>query len=119
MEGADTVAVVMAEEDTPEDLVEVDFMAEALEDILLDSLVDAALEEAVVSVVIWVVDGTEEAVIGEDGAITRTEHMATPTSVLVRIHTTLPGIGLRNVIPMAGATEFGCHIIEGRGFFLN
>jgi hypothetical protein len=93
--------------------VEVDFMAEVLEDILLDSLVDAVL------VVISEVDGTEEAVIGEDGAITRTEHMATPTSVLVRIHTTLPGIGLRNVIPMAGATEFGCHIIERRGFFLN
>ena len=71
MEGADTVAVVMAEEDTPEDLVEVDFMAEALEDILLDSLVDAAL----------VVGGTEEAVTGEDVAITRTDDTPIPTTV--------------------------------------
>jgi hypothetical protein len=71
MEGADTVAVVMAEEDTPEDLVEVDFMAEALEDILLDSLVDAAL----------VVGGTEEAVTGEDVAITRTDDTPIPTMV--------------------------------------
>ena len=94
------VAVVMAEEDTGEDLVEVDFMAEVLEDIPLDSLVDAAL----------VVDGTEEAVTGEDVAITRTEDTPIPTTFM--------GIGLCSVILMAGATESGCRIIEGRGYFL-
>jgi hypothetical protein len=71
MEGADTVAVVMAVEDTGEDLAEVDFIAEVLEDILLDSLVDAAL----------VVGGTEEAVTGEDVAITRTDDTPIPTTV--------------------------------------
>jgi len=85
----------MAEEDTGEDLVEVGFMAEVLEDIL-------------------VVDGTEEAVTGEDEAITRTEDLATPTSVitLTTILTTLTGIGLLSVILMAGVTGSGCHIIE-------
>jgi hypothetical protein len=100
MEGANMVAVVMAEEDTGEDLVEADFMVEVLEDIPLDSLVDAAL----------VVDGTEEAVTGEDVATTLTEDTPIPT--------TLMGIGLRSVILMAGATESGCRIIEGRGYFL-
>ena len=71
MEGADTVAVVIAVEDTGEDLAEVDFIAEVLEDILLDSLVDAAL----------VVGGTEEAVTGEDVAITRTDDTPIPTTV--------------------------------------
>jgi hypothetical protein len=71
MEGADTVAVVMAVEDTGEDLAEVDFIAEVLEDILLDSLVDAAL----------VVGGKEEAVTGEDVAITRTDDTPIPTTV--------------------------------------
>ena len=71
MEGADTVAVVIAVEDTGEDLAEVDFIAEVLEDILLDSLVDAAL----------VVGGTEEAVTGEDVAITRTDDTSIPTTV--------------------------------------
>jgi len=106
------VAVVMAEEDTGEDLVEADFMVEVLEDIPLDSLVDAAL----------VVDGTEEAVTGEDVATTLTEDMPIPTSVFVDIPTTiritLTGIGRLSVILMAGATESGCHIIEGEGCFL-
>ena len=108
MEG---VVVVMVE-DTGEDLVEVDFMAEVLEDILLDSLVDAVL----------VVDGTEEAVTGEDVAITRTEDTPIPTSVFVgilnTIRTMLTDIGLRSVILMAGATGSGCRIIEGEGYFL-
>ena len=102
------MAVVMAEEDTGEDLVEVmqedlveaGFMAEVLEDITA-------------------VDGTEEVVTGEDVAITRTEGMPIPTSVFVGILTTIPttltGIGLRSAIPMAGATESGCRIIEGEG----
>jgi hypothetical protein len=67
MEGADTVAVVIA----VEDLAEVDFIAEVLEDILLDSLVDAAL----------VVGGKEEAVTGEDVAITRADDTPIPTTV--------------------------------------
>jgi hypothetical protein len=109
MEGAVTeVAVTVAEEDTvvgglveamQEDLVEVDFMAEVLEDTS-------------------VVEGTEEAVTGEDAAITRTEDMPTPTSAFVGILTIIPitltGTGLHSVILMAGATESGCHIIEGR-----
>ena len=113
MEGAVTeVAVTVAEEDTvvgglveamQEDLVEVDFMAEVLEDTS-------------------VVEGTEEAVTGEDAAITRTEDMPTPTSAFVGILTIIPitltGTGLHSVILMAGATESGCHIIEGEGCFL-
>ncbi len=93
MEGADTA------EDTGEDLVVADFMAEVMEDIT-------------------VADGTEEAGIGEDVAITRTEDMAIPTSVFVGILTTIPttltGIGLHSVIPMAGAIESGCRIIDIR-----
>jgi hypothetical protein len=104
--------MAVAEEDTGQDLVEADFMAEVLEGILPDSLVDAAL----------VVDGMEEAVTGEDVAITRTEDMPIPTTgfvgILTTIPTTLTGIGQPSVIPMAGVTEFGCHIIEGEGYFL-
>jgi len=98
------------------DLVEVDFTAEVLEDILLDSPVDAAL------VLIMVVDGTEEAVTGADVAITRTEDMPIPTSVFVGILTTIPttltGIGRRSVILMAGVAESGFRIIEGAAHFL-
>ena len=104
MEGADTGAVVMVAEDTGEDLAEAGFMAEVLEDIPLDSLVDAAW------VVIMVVDGTEEAVTGEDAAITRTED--TPITV---IPTILTDIGQLSVILMAGASGSGFHIIEGKG----
>jgi len=97
------VAVVMAEEDTGEDLVEADCMVEVLEDTS-------------------VVEGTEETVTGEDVAITRTEDMAIPTTgfvdILTTIPTTLTGIGLLSVIPMAGVTESGYHIIEGEGYFL-
>jgi hypothetical protein len=86
------VAVVEAMQ---EDLVEADFMAEVLEDIT-------------------VVDGTEEAVTGEDVATTPTEDTPIPTSVFVGI-LTLTGIGQLSVIPMAGATGSGCRIIEGKG----
>jgi len=96
MEGAADMVGVTVVEAMQEDLVEADFMPEVLEHIPLDSLVDAAS----------VVDGTEEAVTGEDVAITRTEDTPIPT--------TLMGIGLRSVILMAGATESGCRIIEGK-----
>ena len=90
--------------------------------IVLDMVSPAiVLEESIVLVAISVEDGTEEAVTGEDVAITRTEDMAIPTSVFTP--TTIPitrtGIGRPSVILMAGATESGCRtIIEGKGYFL-
>ncbi len=93
-------------------------MAVAEEDTVVGDLVEAMQVDLVED--IMVVEGT---VVDMEDITEGTEVMpgvmgTAIEDILTTIPTTLTGIGLLSVIPMVGATESGCHIIEGEGYFL-
>jgi len=96
-------------------------MAVAEEDTVVGDLVEAMQVDLVED--IMVVGTTEGTVVDMEDITEGTEVMpgvmgTAIEDILTTIPTTLTGIGLLSVIPMVGATESGCHIIEGEGYFL-